>query len=318
MTPRLGSRVLRLLVVLFVVSFFSFIMVDLVPGDAAVQVLGENGTPEDYHRVRDELGLDQPVLTRYVTWLGAVLHGDFGQNLVAPVRDVRETIADALPVNIELALLALLLALLIAIPAALLSVRRPGGRADRWVSAACVAIISVPGFIVGLLLLLLFAINWQVLPVGQWAGLSDTGLLTNLRFAVLPALTLALPEAAVFIRLLRRDLLATMGEDFITVARAKGMPTRHILLREALRPSSFSLVTLVGVNIGHLIAGSVIVEQVYSLPGMGSVIVRAAQTSDYPVVQMGVLVLAALYVVVNFAVDVLYGVLDPRVRRAHA
>lgn len=317
MSRRLGGRALRLLAVLAVVSFGTFIMVDLVPGDAAVQVLGENSTPQDYERVRDELGLDQPVLTRYVDWLGSAVRGDFGQNLVAPIKDVRGTIATALPVNVELALLSLLLAVAVAIPAALFSVHRPGGRADRWTSTVCVAIISVPGFLVGLLLLLLFAITWQLLPVGQWASLSDAGLVTNLRFALLPALTLALPEAAVFTRLLRRDLLATMEEDFITVARAKGMPARHILLREALRPSSFSLVTLVGVSVGHLIGGSIIVEQVYSLPGMGSVIVQAAQTSDYPLVQMGVLVLAVLYVVLNFAVDVLYGVIDPRVRRAH-
>jgi peptide/nickel transport system permease protein len=221
----------------------------------------------------------------------------------------------ALPVNLELAILALLMAFAIAIPAAMWSAYRPGGRFDRVVSAGTFGVISVPSFLAGLLLILLFAVNWEIFPLGQWARPTEEGWITNLHHAFLPALTLALAEAAVFTRLLRSDMMSTLQEDYILAARAKGMPTGHILVREALRPSSFSLITLAGISVGRLIGGTIIVEQVFTLPGLGSVVITAAQKHDYTVVQGAVLLIALIYVLVNLFVDVFYSYLDPRIRR---
>jgi peptide/nickel transport system permease protein len=207
------------------------------------------------------------------------------------------------------------LALAIAIPLGVWSAYRVGGRFDKVTAAASFGVISVPTFLAAVLLVLLFAINWRLFPLGQWARPTDQGWLTNLHYAFLPALALALPEAAVFTRVLRSDMISTLQEDYILAAKARGMPMRHILAREALRPSSFSLITVGGLSVGRLIGGTIIVEQVFSLPGVGSLIVNGANTNDYKLVQGGVLMIAVIYVGVNLVVDLLYGFLDPRTRR---
>jgi peptide/nickel transport system permease protein len=308
-------RLVLLAPVLLLVSFGTFVLTDLVPGDPAQQVLGPNSSPEEYVRVREAMGLDEPLMTRYVQWLGDALRGDLGENLVPPVEPVRDRLARALPVNLELAVLALAMALVVSVPIATWSAHRAGQPFDRVASSATFALISVPTFLGGILLVLVFAINWRLFPLGQWARPSDAGWAENLHHAVLPALTLASTEAAVFTRLLRNDMVATLSEDFVLAARAKGMPMWHVLVRHALRPSSFSLVTLAGVSLGRLIGGTIIVEQVFALPGVGRAVIAGAQQSDYTIVQGGVLVLAVIYVLANAGVDVLYGYLDPRVRR---
>ncbi len=301
---------------LFLISLATFALVYLVPGDPATHVLGPNSTAADYYRIRRELGLDQPVALRYLEWLSHAVRGDLGTNLVPPVESVSSRIAAALPVNAELAVLGLLLALLLAVPAAMWSAYRPGSVFDQLTSAAAFAVLSVPTFLMGVLLLLVLAIQAPIFPVGQWARPTVDGLGPNLWHAFLPALTLALAEAPALSQVLRSDLVATLQEDFILAARARGLPTWHILLREALKPSALSVTTLAGVSIGRLLGGTIIVEGVYGLPGMGSVVVNAVQRSDYPLVQGVVLVVAAIYIAVNLGVDVLYGYLDPRIRRA--
>jgi peptide/nickel transport system permease protein len=301
--------------VLFLVSLGTFFLVDLVPGDPAIQVLGTNSTQEEYQRIREEMGLNEPLAQRYVDWLSDALHGDLGRNLVPPVEEVTTRLARAFPVNIELAALALGMAFIISIPLAMYSAYRVGSRFDRMVSATMFGLISVPSFLAGILLLLIFAINWRIFPLGQWARPTEKGWITNLKYAFLPALTLALNEAAVFTRLLRSDMIATLQEDYILAAKAKGMPTRHILVREALRPSSFSLITLAGVSLGRLIGGTVIVEGVFALPGVGRTVIDAATKSDYKLVQGGVLIIAVIYILLNLFVDLMYSYLDPRIRR---
>jgi peptide/nickel transport system permease protein len=300
---------------LLLVSLATFLLVYLVPGDPAQHVLGTHSTPADYAQIRAEMGLDRPMPLRFIEWLGGALHGDLGNNLVPPIEKVSTRLLDALPVNLELAVLALLMALTVAVPLAMLSARRPGSATDRMVSAGAFAALSVPSFLMGVILLLVLAVNWHVFPLGQWARPSEQGWPANLSHAFLPALTLALVEAPAFSQVLRSDLISTLHEDFILAARAKGMPERHILLREALRPSSFSLITLAGVSVGRLIGGTIIVEGVFGLPGMGHAVVNAAQESDYPLVQGGVLLIASVYIAINLLVDVLYAYLDPRIRR---
>lgn len=318
MLRTVAIKLALLVPVLFLVSVGTFGLLQVGPGDPAAQVLGNTGTAADYQRIRTEMGLDQPPVQRYLDWLGGVLRGDLGQNLVPPIENVSDRLLRAFPVNLQLAAMAIVLALLIAVPLAMWSAYRAGGLVDRWISAGTIGVISVPPFLVGLLLLLVFAIQLGWFPLGQWARPSDAGWGQNLWHAFLPALTLALAEAPVFARLLRGDLVATLQEDFILAAKAKGMPGWHIMLREALRPSSFSLITLAGVSAGRLLGGTIIVEAVFVLPGVGNVIINAAQNNDYKLVQGGVLLIAVIYLLLNLAVDVLYGYLDPRIRRRHA
>jgi len=315
MLRTIATKFLLIIPVLIIVSLGTFLLVELVPGDPALQVLGPNSTAEDYERVREELGLDEPVLQRYWDWASNALRGDLGYNLVPPSTPVWDRLMNAFPINIELAFLALLMSFIIAIPLAMWSAYRAGGRFDRTVSATMFGVISVPSFLAGIILLLLFAINWRIFPLGQWARPTEEGWGANLKHAFLPAFTLALTEIAVFTRLLRNDMMATLQEDFILAAKAKGMPTSHILLREAFRPSSFSLITLAGVSLGRLIGGTVIVETLFSLPGVGRTVVEGARNSDFTIVQGGVLVIAVAYIFLNLIVDVLYTYLDPRIRR---
>lgn len=309
------TKLLLVVPVLFLVSLGTFVLLDLGPGDPAAELLGESGSAADYAFIREEMGLDQPLWQRYGEWLWGVVRGDLGNNLVPPIEPVADRLLRAFPVNLELAVLAILLALAISVPLAVWSAYRAGGWADRWISAGAIGVVSVPTFLLGLLFLLAFAINLPVFPLGQWARPSEAGWGANLWHAFLPALTLALAEAPVFARLLRGDLVTTLQEDYILAARAKGMSRLHILLREALRPSSFSLITLAGVSTGRLLGGTILVEAVFVLPGIGQVIIAGAQRNDYRLVQGGVLLIAVVYLALNLVVDLLYGYLDPRIRR---
>jgi peptide/nickel transport system permease protein len=310
-----GTKLIHLVVVLILVSMGTFELVQLVPGNPEVEVLGSNASAEDYVRVRTELGLDKPVVERYFDWVSHVLRGDLGKNLLPPVEKVSTKLARAFPVTLQIAVMSIGFALLLAIPLAMLAAYRPGSLVDRWIAGSSFMVIAVPSFLLGVLLRLVFAINNRWLPDSLWARPTESGWWENLQHAFLPMVTIGLIEAAVFARLLRNDLIATLQEDFILASKAKGMTGRHIMMREALRPSSFSLITLAGVSLGRTIGGTVIVEQVFTLPGVGSVVVAAAGKKDFPLVQGGVLVIAFAYVVISTVIDVLYGVLDPRIRR---
>lgn len=318
----IGIKILLVVPVLLLVSFGTFMLIDLVPGDPAQQVLGPNSTADEYDRVRLELGLDKPLFERYGDWFSdAFFHADLGKNLVQPRVDVSDTLQRAFPINLELAFLAVGLSLLLAIPAAMASAYLAGRRLDRALSVTAFGMISVPPFLSGLVLILLFALTVKWLPDSQWTRLTNNGswtdlnLVKNIKSAVLPVITISINEIAVFLRLLRGDLIGTLQEDFVLAAKAKGMSTRHVMFREALRPSSFSLVTLAGVSVGRVIGGTVIVERIFSIPGVGLQVVQAATKSDYPIVQGGVLVLAIFYVTINMLIDLAYGFLDPRIRR---
>ena len=240
MTRTVGIRLLLIVPVLFLVSLGTFQLVTLVPGNPEVEILGSNASADDYVRVRAELGLDKPWLERYGSWLGKVMRGDLGKNVLPPVESVKTKLMRAFPVSLQLAGMAIGLALLVSIPAAMVAAYRPGSAFDRAISSTAFAFISVPSFLLGILLKLAFALNWRWLPDSLWVRPSEGGWVENLRHAALPVLSIALVEVAVFTRLLRNDLMATLQDDFILAARAKGMTPRHIMTREALRPSSLS------------------------------------------------------------------------------
>jgi peptide/nickel transport system permease protein len=310
------KRVGELAAVLLIVSFGTFMLVSLLPNDPAVTILGEGRDPAEYAAVREDLGLNDPLPVRYVDWLGSALSGDLGETVVPPYTDVLDRVAAALPVSVELAVLGMGMALLFSIPLAMWSAYHAGGRVDRVISATAFGVLSVPSFLAGLLVIMVFANQLGWFPRAQWVRISDS-LGDNLYHAFLPALVIALAETALFTRILRNDLITTLQEDFILAAKAKGMSARHILLSDALRPSSFSMVTLLGISLGRLIGSTVIVEYLFALPGMGSLVIGAANTGDFAMVQGAVLVIAGIYVLTNLLIDLSYGVLDPRIRRAH-
>lgn len=316
------GKLMHLAAVLVVVSFLTFLLVNLLPGGPERAILGTNATPEAVASVRADLHLDDPIPVRYVRWLGDALSGDFGDSYTQKV-PVSTLLADRLPVSLTLMAYAQLLALAMAIPLGILAAYKAGGWFDRIANTVAFGMLSLPNFIVAVVLVFFFAVGGMSVfgvhlggsyfPATGYVPFADS-VTEHFRSVFLPALALALGQVAIYMRLLRTDMIATLQEDFIGVARAKGMPTRRILLRHAFKPSSFSLLTVAGINIGALIGGAVIIENIFVLGGIGDLLVRSIFTRDYLVIQSTVLVIAVGFVVVNFVVDVLYAVLDPRIR----
>ena len=305
-------RLPSLLATLFAVSLLTFLLTSLLPGDPALQILGaENATPEAIAAVRAELSLDDPLPVRYLHWIGDALTGDFGRSYRTN-EPVSQAIVERLPVTAEIGLLAIVIALAIAIPVGMLSAYRAGTRTDKVISSTSFGLLAVPNFMVAILLILVFAVWLGVLPATGWVNFTDNPV-QNLRSALLPALSLAIAEMAVYTRLLRTDMIATLQQDFVTMARVKGVSNRRILFRHALRPSSFSLLTVAGVQVGAIIGGSVVIETLFAVPGVGRLLLEAVLVRDLLMVQGVALVIAVSYVVVNFTVDILYSYLDPRI-----
>jgi peptide/nickel transport system permease protein len=298
------------------VSVATFMMTELLPGDPAIAILGENATPEQIAAINEELGFNKPLVERYIDWASDALSGDLGRSIRSN-QPVTEAFMERLPVTLQLAIMAQVIALVLAIPLGAWSAWRAGSRFDRSVSTFNFAIIGLPSFLLGIILVYAFALKWQIFPVTGWVRLTES-VSENMKHAFLPALTLGLFEAAIYTQLLRSDMNATLQEDFVLSARARGLSSRHILLREALRPSSFSLITLAGVNLGRLIGGTVIVERLFGLGGVGTLVTQAIPQKDFPVLQGSVLILAVAYLLINTAVDVSYNFIDPRVRRGHS
>jgi peptide/nickel transport system permease protein len=311
-----GRRLVYLVPVLVAVSLLTFLIASLLPGDLAYVILGDQATPDKVAALRHDMGLDQPIWWRYANWLGHVLQGDFGRSFRTG-QTVLQAVSERLPVSIELMLLAELAALAIGIPLAIACAVRSGSAFDRFVTGSAFGMLSVPAFLAAILLIYLFAVELRWLPATGYVPFSEDPL-ANLRAMVLPALTLALGEWPVLMRVLRSDMIATLQEDYIAMARAKGLKPSRILLVHALKPSSLTLVTVTGINIGRLIGGTVIVESVFALPGIGRLLLGSIYTRDLIILQGVVLFVACGYVLMNFVVDLLYAVLDPRIRHGHA
>jgi peptide/nickel transport system permease protein len=311
-----ARRLLYLLPVLVAVSLLTFLIASLLPGDLAYVILGDQATPDKVAALRHDMGLDLPLWWRYLAWLGHVLQGDFGRSFRTG-QTVLQAVSERLPVSFELMLLAELGGLIIGIPLAIACAVRSGSAFDRFMTGSAFGMLSVPAFLSAILLIYLFAVELRWFPATGYVSLSEDPL-GNLRCFALPALTLALGEWPVLMRVLRSDMIATLQEDYIAMARAKGLKPWRILLVHALKPSSLTLVTVTGINIGRLMGGTVIVESIFALPGIGRLLISAIYTRDLIILQGVVLFVASGYVLVNFIVDMLYAVLDPRIRHGHA
>ena len=312
----IGRRLLYLLPVLLAVTLLTFLVASLLPGDLASTILGDQATPEKVAELRAAMGLDLPIWQRYGIWLWNVLHGDLGRSFRTG-ETVWGAVTARLPVSLELMVITVVLALLIAIPLAIFCAVKSGTAVDRFFTGLAFGKLSLPPFMVAILLIYLFAVELNWLPATGWVPFHEDPL-GNLRSFILPAVTLAFAEWPVLMRVLRSDMIATLQEDYIAMAKAKGLRPARILLVHALKPSSLTLVTVAGINIGRLIGGALIVETIFALPGIGRLLVGAIYARDFIILQGVVLFVAAGFVMVNFIVDMLYAVLDPRIRHGRA
>ncbi len=314
MAKYLGKRFVALVAIVFLVSVGAFYLVHLLPGDPTVAILGPNDTAHNKAILMAQLGLNKPLYEQYFIWAGHIFEGNFGQSYVTH-QTVLSTMATAVPIDIELIVISQIIAFAIAIPLALLAARRPNKRLDRYSTTATFAGLALPPFILAPLLVLIFCVHWHIFPgPASYVPISQS-LSANLNSMILPSIILAIGSIVVYFRLLRNDLIATLQEDFITMARSKGMTDRRILLKHAFRPSSVSLLASAGINIGALIAGTFVVEYLLQIPGLGYELVTAINQTDYIVVQSIVLVVAIAVVIINFIVDFLFSVVDPRIAR---
>ncbi len=311
------ERVAKLLVVLFAVTLLTFLAMRAFPEKPEVLKAGPGATPEQLAIIREQLGLDRPLPTQYWIWVQDTFTGNLGVSygFNTPVTDL---IRARLPPTLVLMFYAQFFALALAIPVGIWAAYRQNGPFDRATNTFAFGLLSTPNFILGVLFVFIFALR-----LGWFPAISSTTSLFespvgHFKSYFLPALVLALASFAGYMRLLRTDMIATLQNDFISMARAKGMSTGRILLRHALRPSSFSLITAAALQVGALIGGALIVEQIFALPGMGTLTIEAIGRRDYPVVQVCVTFFAVAFVLLNFAVDALYSALDPRIRHARA
>ncbi|MGB3305546.1 MAG: ABC transporter permease [Thermomicrobiales bacterium] len=306
-------RLLLAIPVLFVVSLVVFILTNWLPGDAALARFGEEGIDQQrYEALRAEMGLDRPAPVRYFQWVGDTLRGDFG-NSTRNKQPVSELIATRFPVTLQLAVTSLIVALLISIPAGIISAMRPGSIVDRVVTVLAVAGVAMPSFWLAVLLILLFSLRLNWLPPSGWAYFTDSPL-QAMKLLIMPSLVLGTASAASLMRHLRSSLGEELRQAYVTVAHAKGLANRRVVFRHALKNAMIPVITMIGLQIGHLLGGSVIVETMFGLPGLSRATVDAILSRDLPVLQATVLFAAVTVVVANLLTDVCYAWLNPRIR----
>lgn len=305
-------RTLAVVPVMAMVAVIVFAILRLTPGDPAAIIAGDSATPEQLEQIRQTMGLDQPIPTQFVMWVGQLLRGDLGVSLLSGTQ-VSDMILQRMGPSLALCLSTITLSVLLAVPLGVLAAWRQGRLLDRAVMAFSVMGFSVPVFVTAYVLILIFSIKLGWFPVQGYKPLSD-GLLPFVQSLVLPTIALSTVYVALIARITRTSIIEVMGEDFIRTARAKGLRERAVLLGHALGNAAVPIVTIIGVGIALLISGVVVTESVFNLPGLGRLVVEAVLGRDYPVIQALILLFAFLYVLINLVVDALYTVFDPRIR----
>ena len=311
MTRYLLSRLRALVLSLIVASLIIFLVVEVAPGDPAAFMLGTNARPDTVEALREQLGLNLPLWQRYLTWVSGLVTGDFGTSYTYRT-PVAEIVADRLAVSGPLAIYALVLTILIAFPAGILAAARRGSATDVTVMGATQLGVAIPNFWFAMLCVWLFAITLGWMPSGGFPGWNDPA--QALRSLTLPAIALALPQASILARIMRTALIDTLSEDYIRSARAKGLSRAQALRRHALRNAMIPVLTIMGLQFSFLLAGAIIIENVFFLPGLGRLIFQAISARDLIVVESVVMLLVAAVILVNFLVELTYGLVDPRLR----
>jgi peptide/nickel transport system permease protein len=306
-------RFIQLVVVAFVISLLTFLLVHLLPGDVTTQILGPNDTKANRATLLKQLGLNFPLWRQYLTWLGAVFQGNLGNSYLNH-ESVTHLLATGAPVDLELIIISQLIAFSVAIPLALVTSRKPNRAIDNVSTTGTFGLLALPPFVIAPILVAVFAVGLGWFPATGYTPFNQSPA-TNIHQMILPSVAITFGSIAVYYRLLRSDLISTLQQDFITMARSKGLSGRRIMWRHAFRPSSFSLLAAAGINIGALIAGAFVVELLFAMPGIGYALVQAVEQRDYLVVQGLALVVAIAYVLVQFVIDFIFTIVDPRVVR---
>jgi peptide/nickel transport system permease protein len=307
-----AGRLLALLPVWLVVSVVAFSLVHLIPGDPARVLVGSQGTEDDVRAMRQRLGLDEPLPAQYLRWLARSVRGDLGESIFLG-RSVARAIRERLEPTLGLTLWATLLAVAVGVPVGIASAVRFRRPADRLLMSLAFVLQSLPSFWVGLSLILLFSVTWPLLPSTGYRAL-DEGLGAHLRHLALPALALGLSQAALIARMSRSALLDVLAQDYVRTAEAKGLPRRGVIGKHGLRNALIPILTVVGLSFAVLLAGAIVIEVVFNIPGLGRLVMQSILRRDYPVIQGVILFIATTYVLVNLVVDLAYGLVDPRVR----
>jgi peptide/nickel transport system permease protein len=308
------KRLVLLVIIIIFVSVATFFLVHLLPGNPATTILGPNATPQNVAKVNNQLGLNKPLWQQYFIWMGHVFQGNLGQSFTTH-QTTTSIIRESFPIDLELIIFSQIIALALAFPMAMHASRRPNKLFDQASNSATFGLLALPPFVIAPVLVLIFAVHWHIFPGPASYVPITQDFWSNIHTMLLPSIVLALGGIVVYYRLLRNDLISTLQEDFITMARSKGLSDRRIMWRHALRPSSISLLASVGVVISGLIAGTFIVELLLQMPGLGYQLVSSVNQDDYTVVQGITLFVAIAIVLINFIFDFLFTIVDPRIAR---
>lgn len=308
----LVKRIISLVPILFVVSLVIFMLTHLTPGDPATFILGKDATKEQIEALRAQLGLNLPIYEQYMQWLGNAFRGDLGTSYFMN-SSVTEAIFSHLKPTIALLIWAEIVALIIAIPLGIAAAGKRGTFLDQTIMGFSLMGLAIPGFLLGLFLLLLFGVKLQWLPVAGYQPLSS-GLWNHLKFIIMPAISLGFIEAALIARMMRSSMLEVLNANYIKTARAKGVMERNVIYKHALRNAFLPVLTVIGHSLGFLVAGAVVIETIFNIPGIGQLVINSVERRDYAVIQGVVLLITTSYVFINLFIDVLYVFIDPRVR----
>jgi len=311
-TTYILRRLVLLLPVVLIVGIVVFALVHLTPGDPAAVILGDRATAEDIERLRDQLGLNDPLPIQFVRWIGGAVRLDFGDSIFLG-ESVTSALAGRLQPTLLLTLYALLIQLGIGIPAGVLAAVRHNSPIDRLLTIMSISGAAIPTFFLGILLILFFGVQLQLLPSGGYVPITEDPI-AHFRLMLLPAFALGFSSAGLLARLVRSSMLDVMREDYVRTAFAKGLPGRAVVMRHALRNAMIPALTVIGTSVGALLGGAVVTETVFTIPGMGRLVVQSIARRDYPIIQGAIMLIAVTYVLVNLLVDLLYIYIDPRVQ----
>lgn len=307
------KRILTVIPVLFIVSVMIFTLIHLTPGDPARIMLGELASEESVEELRESMGLNDSLPVQYVNWLGGLFKGDLGESIF--MTDSMQTIlAEHLGPTLILTLYSLLFAVIIAIPLGILAARKRGGIGDQVISTFSMLGISIPSFLLGLFLMLIFGVKLKVLPVGGYKPIKESGFFVNFRYMVLPSIALGLMEAGLLIRMTRSSVLDVLASDYIKMAKAKGVKEHVIVIKHALKNALLPILTSIGQTMIGLLSGAAVIEAVFNIPGIGQLVVNSVNRRDYEVIQIVVLLTTLINILVCLLIDILYGIIDPRVK----
>ncbi len=307
------KRIFMTIPVMVVVALFVFLLLRLSPGDPAAVIAGDYATAEDVQKIREKLGLSEPIVVQFVTWLGSLIQGDLGTSIFSN-KPVTELIAQRLEPTLMLALTTIIFSILVAVPLGTIAAFRAGSWIDRLVMLFSVGGFSVPVFVLGYILIYYFSITWRILPVQGYRSPFEDGMLPFIQHIILPTLTLSVIYIALLARMTRASIMEVLEEDYIRTARAKGLSEVKILMRHALGNAAVPIVTVIGIGIALLIGGVVVTESVYNIPGLGRLVLDAVLARDYPIIQGLILFFSLIYVLLNLIIDLTYTLFDPRIK----